>query len=86
MPDRDVLERIGANVRAERARRRLTQEQLADRAGLAVTQVARMERGEVDSGVTKYVSIARALHMDVSDLFEGLAVEWDPRPADDPRG
>lgn len=70
--DADILVRIGSNLRAERARRNLTQETLAAMAGLATTQLARMERGETDSGITKYVHIAWALGVDPSTLLVGL--------------
>lgn len=56
-----VLREIGCNLRAERARRGLTQEGLARLAGLGVAQVARMERGEVDAGVGKWVRVAAVL-------------------------
>lgn len=44
----DVLRQIGRNIKAERARREMTQEALAHASGVAVAQVARMERGESD--------------------------------------
>lgn len=72
MANQDLLAVIGANLRAERARRNFSQEDLAHAAGMAVTQVARMERGEVDSGITKYVRIAQALGVEVATLLEGI--------------
>jgi DNA-binding XRE family transcriptional regulator len=71
--DQSTLRAIGDNLRAERARRNLTQEQLAYRADMAVTQLARMERGEVDAGVSKFVRVAAALGAPVADLFVGVA-------------
>lgn len=71
-----LLEKIGLNLRAERARRRLTQEAVARASGLATTQVARMERGETDSGISKYLRVAHAIGMDPADLFYGI-VEID---------
>jgi len=59
--DTEVLKQIGRNIKAERARRELTQEALAYESGVGVAQVARMERGESDTGIYKYVLIARAL-------------------------
>ncbi len=73
-----TLRRIGRNIRAERTRRDLTQEALAARAGLATTQVARMERGETDSGISKYLRLAAAIGMAPADLFFGVEViPWD---------
>ena len=69
---REVLRRIGLNIKAERARRELTQESLAHRAGVAVAQVARMERGESDTGISKYVLVARALNVSPELLLQGV--------------
>lgn len=77
----DVLVTIGANIRAERVRRNLTQEALAIKTGLAVTQLARMERGETDSGITKYLRVAEAIGIGPADLFRDIVVDWaPPRP------
>jgi transcriptional regulator with XRE-family HTH domain len=67
-----VLRHIGRNIKAERARRELTQEGLAHEAGIGVAQVARMERGELDTGITKYVRVARALAVTPALLLEGV--------------
>lgn len=72
-----LLVQIGRNIRAERARRDLTQEGLARRAGLAPTQVARMERGETDSGVSKYLRLAAAIGMTPADLFYGVDLDFE---------
>lgn len=70
--DAALLRQIGLNVKAERARRNLTQEGLARIAGLGPAQVARMERGEMDTGITKYLHVARALGIDPAALFHGM--------------
>lgn len=68
----DVLKQIGRNIKAERARKELTQEALAHLAGVAVAQVARMERGESDTGISKYVQVARAMNVNTVALFHGV--------------
>ncbi|MDF2916586.1 MAG: hypothetical protein K0S70_803 [Microbacterium sp.] len=70
--DRTVLKQIGRNLRAERARRDLTQEALAHASGVAVAQLARMERGESDTGISKYVLLARAMHVKPSVLLQDI--------------
>jgi transcriptional regulator with XRE-family HTH domain len=74
----DLLEMIGSNLRAERVRRHLTQEAVARRSGMGVTQVARMERGETDSGISKYLRVAAAIGIEPTELLHGirLDVEW----------
>lgn len=68
----DVLKQIGRNIKAERARRELTQEALAHQSGVAVAQVARMERGESDTGISKYVLLARAMKVQPALLLQDL--------------
>jgi transcriptional regulator with XRE-family HTH domain len=74
-PRTAVLEQIGSNLRAERVRRQLTQEAVARRSGLGVTQLARMERGETDSGISKYLRVAAAIGIEPVDLFHGVRFE-----------
>jgi ribosome-binding protein aMBF1 (putative translation factor) len=68
----DVLKHIGRNIKAERARRELTQEALAHHSGVAVAQVARMERGESDTGISKYVMLARAMKVTPALLLQDI--------------
>lgn len=69
---RDILRQVGRNIRAERARRDVTQEGLAHLAGIGISQIARMERGETDGGLTKYVAVAYALDIDPAVLLQGV--------------
>lgn len=73
--DRDnarILTTAGANLRAERSRRGLSQEELGHRSGFGTTQIARMERGESDSGLSRYVRVAWALGVSPREFFQGL--------------
>lgn len=55
---KDVL---GANIRAERARCDLSQEELASRAGVSAVAIASYESGSCIPGVDKVFSIAAVL-------------------------
>jgi transcriptional regulator with XRE-family HTH domain len=46
MPKDDILLTFGVNVRKERARRKLSQEKLAELAGVHRTYIGMIERGE----------------------------------------
>lgn len=70
--DQMILRKVGRNLKAERARRDLTQETVARKSGMYTTQIARMERGETDTGITKYLKVAWAIEMDPALLFTGL--------------
>ena len=68
----EVLVLIGRNLRAERVRSGLTQEELAHRVDTSTTQIARMERGETDTGISKYVLVMKAIGVSPEALFLGL--------------
>jgi transcriptional regulator with XRE-family HTH domain len=70
MPDR-VLQRrraIGDNIRAERTRQKLTQERLAEQAGLDRKTVNRIEQGTHATLIDHLLLIADALDVPLSDL------------------
>jgi transcriptional regulator with XRE-family HTH domain len=60
---RTLLRSIAANVRALRIRQELTQEQLAEAAGLDPTFVQRIERGSTNVGVVALALLGDALEV-----------------------
>jgi transcriptional regulator with XRE-family HTH domain len=69
--DPNVLRRFGRRVRAVRVSRRMTQEQLADEAGLDRSYVGGVERGERNVSLGNIARIARALRVPPHKLFTG---------------
>jgi transcriptional regulator with XRE-family HTH domain len=69
-----VLESIGANVRALRLRRGLTQEQLAERADLDLRFVQRVERGQTNLSVAVLVALSTVLEVRPEQLFKAAKV------------
>jgi transcriptional regulator with XRE-family HTH domain len=67
----DAVERFGANVRKARLARGWTQEDLAERAGLASVQVSRIERGQREVRLTTFIRLVRALGVAPADLLKG---------------
>ena len=67
-----IVERFGHNARSARHRLGLTQEELAARAGLAVVQVSRIERGAREIRLTTLVRLVRALEVSPTELLDGL--------------
>lgn len=65
----EALGRLAANARRLRQERKLSQEQLAEAVGCAVTFVQRLERGRANTTVSLLVSLARALGVDVGTLL-----------------
>ena len=64
--------RLAAHLRAERAARGISQEQLADLAGLHRTYVGSVEREERNVSLDNIERLAKALGVDVSVLLTSL--------------
>ena len=72
MPKSDsVLVTFGRNVRRRREARELTQEKLAEKAGLDPTYISGIERGLRNPGIKKVARLAKALGLTTSALCEG---------------
>jgi transcriptional regulator with XRE-family HTH domain len=61
--------RLGTRLRALRRARGLTQEQLAERAGLSYKFLGEIERGQGNPTLETLVALAGALDLDVVDLL-----------------
>jgi len=66
---RDTRIRFGARVRSLRQARRLTQEALAEVAGLHRNYVGSLERGERNVSIENVHALAQALGVRDADLF-----------------
>lgn len=74
MRDKDLV-RFATRVRAERERLGISQEELADRAGLHRTYLGGVERGERNLGLINLFRIARALGVPASELLKSTSGE-----------
>lgn len=73
MPKRDtVLAALGQNVRRRREVRELTQEKLAEKAGLDPTYISGIERGLRNPGIKNVSRLARALGFSTAELCKGV--------------
>lgn len=61
---------LGARVRELRRARKVTQEQLAEKAGLSLQQVGEIERGRGNPTLTSQEGLATALGVTLADLFD----------------
>ena len=77
----DLRGRMGARLRQLRLARRLTQEQLAERAGLSYKFLGELERGRANPTLTTLGSLSDALNVRLVDL---LALDTE-RPRLSPR-
>jgi transcriptional regulator with XRE-family HTH domain len=66
----DLKEVMAGNLRRIRHDQKLTQEELADRAGLSARYVGAIERGDVSASVTVLGQIAEALGIEPGILLK----------------
>lgn len=67
----DILKEFGKNLRAERNRAGLSQEQLAEKIGVSYGQVVgTIERCETNTSLSVIVAIMDALDLDFEKLFD----------------
>ena len=61
---------MGRRLRAERKHRQLTLRQVAERSGVSLPTLSKMELGQVSISYEKFVAVARALGIDMAQFFE----------------
>lgn len=76
--DQAERRRLGQRLQAMRKERQLTQEELADRAGLHPTHVAKIEAGVSWPSIPALLRIARALAVQPSKFFAPEPEHVDP--------
>ena len=67
-----ILAKLGLNVRRQREAKELTQELLAERAGLDPTYISGIERGLRNPGIKNVAKLAKALGVTTSELCKGV--------------
>ena len=61
---------FGKNLRKIRKTNNLSQEDLANDADMPISQIGRIERGEIKTTIGTLFVIAKALNISVKDLFD----------------
>ncbi len=65
----DYYQILGANIRALRVRKELTQEQLAELSNLHRTYIGAIERGDRNISLKNIIGIANALNVEPAELL-----------------
>jgi transcriptional regulator with XRE-family HTH domain len=69
---KQVLIDFGKQVRKERLKQKLSQEELADRAGLHRTYIGMVERAEKNVTLESIQKITKALGLKIADLLKTI--------------
>ena len=70
MNGENILERFGRNVQRVRKERNISQEKLAELAGLHRTYIGMIERAEKNITLCNIEKIAKALNVKISELVD----------------
>lgn len=63
---------LGLNIRAERNRKELSQEQLAELVDLSSNSILQIEKGrQIPNAINLYL-IAKVLKVDINELYKGI--------------
>ena len=65
---RNNLGKVGVNITLARLRRKLTKEQVAERAGISLEYLAEVENGSPDVSLGAYTVVLRVLNLD-KDIY-----------------
>jgi transcriptional regulator with XRE-family HTH domain len=65
--------RLGDNIRARRHALELSQEALAEQAGLHRTYIGAVERGERNVSLENILAISKALQLSPSEMLRGVS-------------
>ncbi len=64
------LKAFGNNLKKIRKARNYSQEKLAYESGIELRQIGRIERGEINTGLSSILLIAETLGIEMKDLFD----------------
>jgi len=67
-----IIKEFGRNLEKLRTDRKITLRELAHRADVDHSTIHRIEKGDINTSLTMIVALAKALQLDVSDLFKSL--------------
>ncbi len=70
MESMNRLRNIGINIKSERLRQGLSQEELAERCDISRNSVSLIETGKINPTILRVIDIARVLKVDVNTLVK----------------
>jgi transcriptional regulator with XRE-family HTH domain len=65
-----LIKGFGKKLRQIRIEKHISQEYLADEAGIPVSQIGRIERGEINTTISTAYLLATKLGVTINDMFD----------------
>ena len=75
---------IGRHIRSARMRMELSQEDVAQRAGISATYYGKIERGDIRPNLNRLADLCLVLQVPIEDLLRGCMVDTAPQNNHDP--
>lgn len=66
------LKNLGINIKSERLRKNISQEQLAEYTNISRNSISLIETGKINPTILKVIDIAQALNITIEDLIKGV--------------
>ena len=66
--DKDFLLKLAFRIKYERAKKAISQEELAEMSEVSINTIGRLERGLINISITNFCRIAKVLDMDLGIL------------------
>jgi len=72
MNRKKINESIGDEIRFARLRKRMTQEQLAQKTGLGRSTIAKYESGQIEMSMPVFIELCNAIGVSYIDILKGI--------------
>ena len=72
MQENERLKNLGLNIKSERIRKGLSQEELAEKCDISRNSITLIETGKVNPTILKIVDIARVLNVEITKIIEDV--------------
>ncbi len=73
--DLNYIKLFGENLRAVRLSKKISQESLAFSSDIPISQVGRIERGEINTTISTVRALSIALEIETNELFNFVNIE-----------
>lgn len=72
MNRRKINEAIGDEIRFARQKKKMTQQELADKTGISRVTISKYELGQIEMGMPVYIELCKAIGVDYAELLNGI--------------